>query len=104
LVLRRGNNQFPIGNFCATAGLSLHAKGVNAMLVERGLRVMNVDVIGKAYDIASYYLRATGAVPDTAATNEALLELIVQMVQRGETNQIRLANKAIAHFEAAALI
>lgn len=73
------------------------------MLVERGLRVMNVDVIGKSYDIASYYLRATGTIADTPATNEALLELIVQMVQRGETNQLRLANKAIELFEAARL-
>jgi len=73
----------------------------DAMLVERGVRAMNVDVIGKSYDIAARYLRATGAVPDSASTHEALLELIVQMVHRGETNQIRLANKAISVFETA---
>jgi len=71
------------------------------MLIERGLRVMNVDMIGKAYDIAANYLRRTGAIPDTSATHDPLLELIVQMFQRGETHPIRLANKAISAFESA---
>ncbi|MBR1229859.1 MULTISPECIES: hypothetical protein [unclassified Bradyrhizobium] len=70
------------------------------MLVERGLRVMNVEVVGDAYAIASNYLRRTGAIPDTFATDERLLEIIVQMFQRGELNKIRLANQAIAKFEA----
>ena len=43
------------------------------MLVERGLRVMNVEAVGDAYAIASNYLRRTGAIPDTFATNERLL-------------------------------
>lgn len=71
------------------------------MLIERGLRVMNVDTIGKAYDIAANYLRRTGAIPDNTATHDGLLELIVQMFQRGETHPIRLANKAISNFESA---
>jgi hypothetical protein len=33
-----------------------------------------------------------------------LLEIIVQIFQRGEFNRIRLANKAIARFEAAVLV
>ena len=70
------------------------------MLVERGMRVMNVEVVGHAYSIASNYLRRTGAIADTFATDERLLEIIVQMFQRGEFNKIRLANKAIAQFEA----
>jgi hypothetical protein len=70
------------------------------MLVERGLQVMNVQVVGDAYAIASNYLRKTGAIPDALATNDRLLELIVQMFHRGEYNKIRLANKAIAKFEA----
>jgi hypothetical protein len=74
------------------------------MLVERGLRVMNVEVVGDAYAIASNYLRKTGAIPDTIATNDALLEIIVQMFHRGEYNKIRLANKAISRFEAAAFV
>jgi hypothetical protein len=69
------------------------------MLVERGLQVMNVEVIGDAYAIASNYLRKTGAISDSIATNDRLLEMIVQMFQRGEFNRIRLANEAIAKFE-----
>jgi hypothetical protein len=60
---------------------------------------MNVEVVGDAYAIASNYLRKTGAISDTIATNDALLKIIVQMFQRGEFNRIRLANKAIAKFE-----
>ena len=70
------------------------------MLVERGLRVMNVEAVGDAYAIASNYLRKTGAIPDTFVTNDRLLEIIVQMFHRGEFNKIRLANKAISQFEA----
>jgi hypothetical protein len=71
-----------------------------AMLVERGLQVMNVAAVGNAYAIAANYLRRTGAIPDTLATNDRLLEIIVQMFHRGEFNKLRLANKAIATFEA----
>ncbi len=70
------------------------------MLVERGLRVMNVEAVGDAYAIASNYLRKTGAIPDTFMTNDRLLEIIVQMFHRGEYNRLRLANKAISQFEA----
>jgi len=74
------------------------------MLVERGLRVMNVEVVGDAYAIASNYLRRSGAIPDVFGTNERLLQIIVQLFQRGEFNKIRLANKAIAKFEADELV
>ena len=74
------------------------------MLVERGLQVMNVEVVGDAYAIASNYLRKTGAIGDSIAVNDTLLEIIVQMFQRGEFNRIRLANKAIARFEATILV
>ena len=74
------------------------------ILVERGLQVMNVEAVGEAYAIASNYLRRTGAIADTIATNERLLGIIVQMFQRGEFNKIRLANKAISRFEAETLI
>jgi hypothetical protein len=70
------------------------------MLIERGLQVMNVEVVGDAYAIASNYLRKSGAVSDTLSTNDRLLELIVEMFHRGEYNKIRLANKAIAKFQA----
>jgi len=72
------------------------------MLVERGLRVMNVEAVGDAYAIASNYLRRTGVIPDSFVTNDRLLEIIVEMFHRGEINKIRLANKAIARFEAEA--
>ena len=71
------------------------------MLVERGLKVMNVEAVGDAYAIAANYLRKSGAIPDTYLTNDRLLEIIVRMVQRGEDNKLRLANKAIAQFQAA---
>jgi hypothetical protein len=74
------------------------------MLVERGLQVMNVEVVGDAYAIASNYLRRTGAIADSFATNNGLLEIIVELFRRGEINKIRLANKAIARFETAALV
>jgi hypothetical protein len=70
------------------------------MLVERGLQVMNVEAVGDAYAIASEYLRRTGAITDSFATNDRLLEIIVGMFHRGEYNRIRLANKAISKFEA----
>jgi hypothetical protein len=74
------------------------------MLVERGLQVMNVEAVGDAYAIASEYLRRTGAITDTVATNDRLLEIIVGMFHRGEYNRLRLANKAISKFEAIELV
>ncbi len=74
------------------------------MLVERGMQVMNVEVVGDAYAIASNYLRKTGVIAETLATNDVLLGIIVDMFQRGEFNKIRLANKAIGKFEATALV
>jgi hypothetical protein len=69
------------------------------MLVERGLQVMRTGVVGDAYAIASNYLRRSGAIPDDFATNDRLLEIIVQMFRRGEVNTLRLANRAIVKFE-----
>jgi hypothetical protein len=74
------------------------------MLVEPGLQVVNIEVVGDAYAIASNYLRKTGAIPDNFSTNEQLLGIIVAQFRRGEFNKIRLANKAIAKFEAASLV
>ena len=44
--------------------------------------------------------RKSGAIPDIIATNDMLIEIIVDMFHRGESNKIRLANKAISKFEA----
>jgi hypothetical protein len=70
------------------------------MLVERGIQVLNFEVVGDAYAIASNYLSKTGAIADSFATDERLLEIILKMFQHGEFNRLRLANKAIAEFEA----
>jgi hypothetical protein len=86
------------GTCAPRRALSVHIGG-RSMLVERGMQVMNVEVVGDAYAIASNYLRRTGAIADSFATNERLLEIIVEMFQRGEYNKLRLANKAIGQFE-----
>jgi hypothetical protein len=70
------------------------------MLVERGIQIMNFEVVGDAYAIASNYLCRTGAIADSVVTDDRLLEIIVKMFQHGELNKLRLANKAIAEFEA----
>jgi hypothetical protein len=70
------------------------------MLVERGMRVINAEKVGDAYAIASNYLRRTGAIPDNLVTCDRLLDIILQLIDAGEYNKIRLANKAIARFEA----
>jgi hypothetical protein len=79
-------------------GLVCMHRRTETMLVERGLRVMNIEAVGEAYAIAANYLRRTGAITDTIATNDRLLEIIVGMFHRGENNRIKLANKAIARF------
>jgi hypothetical protein len=74
------------------------------MLVERGLQAMNVEVLGDAYAIAANYLRKAGVISETLATNDRLLEIIMDLFRRGELNKIKLANKAIAQFEATELV
>ena len=69
------------------------------MLVERGTRVLNTELVGDAYAIASNYLRRSGALPDSFVTSERLLTIIVQLFHGGEANKLKLANKAIALFE-----
>jgi hypothetical protein len=72
------------------------------MLVERGMQVTSVEVVSDAYAIAANYLRRTGVMPDTIQPNDQLVGIIVLLFQRGEVNKLKLANKAIAMFEAAA--
>jgi hypothetical protein len=64
-------SSFPKWNFFTASGLVLMSED-RPMLVERGLQVMNVEVVGDAYAI--------------------------------EFNRLRLANKAIAKFEASELV
>jgi hypothetical protein len=71
------------------------------MLVERGLRVMHVEAAGEAHAIAWNYLSGTGAIDvDDVAANDHLAAIIMDLFNRGEFNRIRLANRAIARFEA----
>jgi hypothetical protein len=74
------------------------------MLIERGIEVMNVEVVGDAYAIASNYLRRSGTISENVTPNDRLLQLIVNLFHRGETNRLRLANKAIAKFEESQLV
>jgi len=74
------------------------------MLVERGLLVINVEVVSEAYAIASNYLRRTGVIADVPTNNERLFEIIIEIFQAGEFNKIRLANKAIVRFETIELL
>jgi len=69
------------------------------MLVERNVQVMNVEVVGQAYDIAAYYLKKTGLIEDLPTVHDRLLEIIYTMFNAGERNKLMLANKAIIKFE-----
>ena len=74
------------------------------MLVERNVQVMNVEVVGEAYDIAAYYLKKTGVIKDGPLIDDRLLEIIYAMFSAGERNRLRLANKAIAKLERRRLV
>lgn len=87
---------------CGTSsglGAYLLRIGETSMLVERGLRAMNVELVSEAYAIAANYLRRSGAIPDTLVTDERLLGIIVKLLRQGEFNKIRLANAAITRFQ-----
>ncbi|WP_257165650.1 hypothetical protein [Bradyrhizobium sp. SRS-191] len=71
------------------------------MLHDRGMQVMNVELVADAYAIAANYLRLSGALPETITPDERLVDVIVQLIHRGEFNKLRLANKAISMFEMA---
>ncbi len=69
------------------------------MLVERNVRVMNVEIVGEAYDIAAYYLKKTGVIEDVPTIHDRLLEVVYTMFSGGERNKLVLANKAISRLE-----
>jgi hypothetical protein len=100
LLLRRKKAFLRIGTSSTPSGLSFHIGG-RTMLLERGPQITSVEVVGDAYAIAANYLRRTGVMPDTVAPNDKLADIIVQLFQHGETNKLRLANKAISIFELA---
>jgi hypothetical protein len=71
------------------------------MLIERGLRVMHMEAVSEAHAIALNYLRQADAIADAPACSDQLAKIIMDLFDRGELNTLRLANKAIAQFQAA---
>jgi hypothetical protein len=69
------------------------------MLVEREVPVVNVEVIGEAYEIAACFLKQAGMIADGVLINERLLEIIHGLFLSGVRNRLLLANKAITKFE-----
>jgi hypothetical protein len=69
------------------------------MLVERNVQVVNVEVVGEAYDIAAYYLAMSGLIVPNGRVNDRLLEIIYKLFESGIRNRLLLANKAISKFE-----
>lgn len=69
------------------------------MLVERSVQVMNIAVVGEAYEIAANFLRKTGLIAQTSEVNAALLETVYRLFDSGVRNRLLLANKAISRFE-----
>jgi hypothetical protein len=69
------------------------------MLVERDVPIVNVEVIGEAYEIAAPFLKATGLIADSVLINERLLEIIHGLFTAGVRNRLLLANRAITKFE-----
>ena len=61
--------------------------------------VLNVEVVGEAYDIAANYLWRSGLILDIGRINDELLELIYKLFDSGIRNRLLLANKAIIRFE-----
>ncbi len=69
------------------------------MLVERNVQILNVEIVGEAYDIAAYYLKKTGLIAETGRIDDRLLEVIYKLFDSGVRNRLLLANKAISKFE-----
>ncbi len=72
-----------------------------AMLVERNLQLVNIEVVGEAYDIAANYLKKTGAMADSGLIDNRLLEIIYKLFNAGDRNRLRLANLVISRFQRA---
>ena len=69
------------------------------MLVGRDVPLMNIAVVGEAYDIAAYYLAMRGMIPRDGQIHDRLLQIIYRLFGSGISNRLLLANKAIAVFE-----
>jgi uncharacterized membrane protein (Fun14 family) len=60
-----------------------------------------IALVGGAYDIAVNYLKKTGRISADADVYEPIFNSIVDDFRAGNTNKLRLANRAIARIEAA---
>ena len=72
------------------------------MLVERGLKVMNVEVVGDAaMPMPSHRTISERPAPSPTSSPPMMRcsKSSCELFHRGESNQIRLANRAIARFE-----
>jgi hypothetical protein len=87
-----------VGTFTVAPRFISVQAGAAAMLVERNVYVLNVEIVGEAYDIAANYLKKTGAMAESGV-NERLLEIIYKMFNAGDRNRLRLANLAISKFQ-----
>ena len=71
------------------------------MLVERGLQVMNVEVIGDAYAIASNYLRRSGAIPDVSLPTTGCSKSSSKCFIAANTTRSGSPTRRLRKFEAA---
>jgi len=60
-----------------------------------------IYIVDDAYDIAVSYLKAMGRIPREFGFYPPLFDWIARDFHTGNTNKLRLANRAIAHFEKA---
>jgi hypothetical protein len=60
---------------------------------------MSVEVIRQAYDIAWVDLDRIGAIEDEEKAHYRLLAIMIEAYNRGASNKLILANKAIVAFQ-----
>lgn len=53
----------------------------------------------QAYEIAWYFLSHTGVIQEEFAACVFLAQRITKMVEEGQTNRIRMANRAISDYQ-----
>jgi hypothetical protein len=60
---------------------------------------MSVEVIRQAYDIAWAYLDRSGVIEDEEKAHYRLLAALIEAYNKGATNKLILANRAIVAFQ-----
>jgi hypothetical protein len=60
---------------------------------------MSVEAIRQAYDIAWAYLDRTGVIEDEEKAHYRLLATLTEAYNKGASNKLILANKAIVAFQ-----